>query len=388
MKSSPTKICVVTGSRSEYGLLRFVMQGIQNSDALQLMIVVTGMHLSPEYGNTIREIEEDGFTISRRVEMLLNSDTCVGITKSVGLGLIGFADVLSDLQPDILLLIGDRFESFAAASSALFAGIPIVHIHGGESTEGAVDEALRHNITKMSHLHFVAADKYRNRVIQLGEHPSRVYTVGGLGVDAISKLQLLDRSSLEKSLDFRLFPTNFLITYHPVTLGNNLSSDQIDELLTSLEDFKDTGLLFTMPNADTDNRVIFEKISRFCATNNNAKIIRSLGQIRYLSCVRHFDVVIGNSSSGLLEVPSFKKATINIGDRQKGVYRQKVLSIVNHHLTLLESQSFSLVQKIFRKNWPLSIIPTDLQVPVQGLSKFLNPFPLITTLKNPFMIYN
>ena len=321
------KVCVVTGTRAEYGLLRWVIAGIRDSAVLELQLIVTGMHLSPEFGLTVREIEADGFCIDRKVEMLLSSDTPVGVTKSMGLGLVGFADAFSELQPDLLLVLGDRFEIFAAAAAALIARIPIAHIHGGESTEGLIDESIRHSITKMSHLHFVAAEPYKNRVIQLGEDPCRVFQVGGLGTDNILNIELLDRPSLEAALQFRLLRTNFLITFHPVTLETSTSSEQTDQLLAALHELKDTGLIFTMPNADTDSRAISQKINDFCAANKNAKAFTTLGQLRYLSCLRHFDGVIGNSSSGLLEVPSFRKATINIGDRQKG--RLKAESVID-----------------------------------------------------------
>ena len=321
------KICVVTGTRAEYGLLRWIIQGIRDSAVLDLQLIATGMHLSPEFGLTVNEIEADGFCIDRKVEMLLSSDTPVGITKSMGLGLVGFADAFSELKPDLLLVLGDRFEIFSAAAAALIARIPIAHIHGGEATEGLIDESIRHSITKMAHLHFVAAEQYRYRVIQLGEDPSRVFQVGGLGIDNILNIKLLDRAALESALQFSLLSTNFLITFHPVTLEASTSSGQIDELLDALRQLKGTGLVFTMPNADTDGRVIFEKIKDFCAANENAIAFTTLGQLRYLSCLRHFNGVIGNSSSGLLEVPSFRIATINIGDRQKG--RLKASSVID-----------------------------------------------------------
>jgi len=322
MSTTPRKVCVVTGTRAEYGLLRWVMQGIQDSDVLDLQLIVTGMHLSPEFGLTVQEIEADGFRIDRKVEMLLSSDTPVGITKSMGLAMIGFADALGELQPDLLLVLGDRFETFAAASAALIARIPIAHCHGGELTEGAFDDALRHSITKMAHLHFVAAEEYRQRVIQMGEHPDRVFLVGGLGVDAIQRIKVLSREELEAALDFKLGPRNLLITFHPVTLEHNSSAQQMGELLAALDELADTHLIFTMPNADTDGRVLIQMIQDFCATRSPyAKAFTSLGQLRFFSCIQHCDGVVGNSSSGLLEVPSFKKGTVNIGDRQKGRLR-------------------------------------------------------------------
>ena len=312
------KICAVTGSRAEYGLLRWVMEGIKKSKLLNLQLIVTGMHLLPEFGLTANSIVNDGFNIDKKIEMLLSSDTPVGITKSMGIGLIGFAEALNELKPDLLLVLGDRFEILTAANAALLARIPIAHIHGGESTTGAIDEAIRHSITKMSHIHFVASRTYKNRVIQLGEHPDSVYTVGGLGIDNFIKLNLLDKNSLEKEIEFKLKKINLLITFHPVTLENNTSKYQMRELLCSLTDLQETGLIFTMPNADTDSKVLFEMIQDFVQKNKNAKVFSSLGQLRYLSCIKYVDAVIGNSSSGLIEVPYLKKPTINIGDRQKG----------------------------------------------------------------------
>lgn len=321
------KICVVTGTRAEYGLLRWVIEGIRQSPVLELQLIVTGMHLSPEFGLTVKAIEDDGFRIDRRVEMLLSSDTAVGVTKSMGLGMIGFADALAQLQPDLLLVLGDRYEIFAAAAAAMIARIPIAHLHGGETTEGAFDEAIRHSVTKMSHLHFVAAEEYRRRVIQLGEQPERVFLVGGLGIDNILRLKLLERTKLEKALDFKFQTRNLLITFHPVTLECNSSSEQIEELLAALSELADTGLIFTMPNADTEGRVLFRKIEDFCSRHPHAKSYTSLGQLRYLSCIQQVDGVVGNSSSGLAEVPSFKKGTINIGDRQRG--RLSASSVIN-----------------------------------------------------------
>jgi GDP/UDP-N,N'-diacetylbacillosamine 2-epimerase (hydrolysing) len=322
------KVCVITGTRAEYGLLRWVMQGIKDDPDMELQIVATGMHLSPEFGLTYREIEQDGFKIDRKVEMLLSSDTPVGIGKAMGLGLIGFADALSELKPDLILVLGDRFEIFSAASAALVACIPVAHIHGGEVTEGAFDEALRHSITKMSHLHFVAADAYRRRVIQLGEQPDRVFVVGGLGVDSTKRLKLLERSELEATLGFDLSEKNLLITFHPATLENGTAKEQMKALLAALQELsEDTKLVFTLPNADPDGRVLIKMIQEFVVSRANAYAFTSLGQQRYLSCIAHFDGVIGNSSSGLLEVPSFRKGTINIGGRQRG--RLQADSIIN-----------------------------------------------------------
>jgi GDP/UDP-N,N'-diacetylbacillosamine 2-epimerase (hydrolysing) len=321
------KICVITGTRAEYGLLRWVMQGIKDDAELTLQIVATGMHLSPEFGLTYREIEKDGFQIDRKVEMLTSSDTSVGIAKSMGLGLISFADALNELKPDLILVLGDRFEIFVAVSAALVARMPVAHLHGGETTEGAFDEALRHSITKMAHLHFVAAEQYRKRVIQLGEQPDRVFLVGGLGIDNIRRLKLLDRAELEISLDFKLGQKNLLITFHPVTLESSTATEQMAELLGVLAELTDTHLIFTMPNADNDGRALINMVQQFVTQHPNACAFPSLGQLRYLSCIAHVDGVVGNSSSGLAEVPSFKKGTVNIGDRQRG--RLQASSVVN-----------------------------------------------------------
>ena len=321
------KICIITGSRADYGLLRWVMKGIKDSEKLQLNIIVTGMHLSPEFGLTYTNIEQDGFTISKKIEMLMSSDTPVGISKSTGLGVIGFADALAEIKPDLLLLLGDRYEVLSAAISALFAQIPIAHIHGGETTEGAFDEAIRHSITKMSYLHFVATDVYRQRVIQLGEHPDRVFKVGGLGIDSIIKLPLLGRVELEKAMDFSFGAKSLLITFHPVTLEKATSAHQIKELLSALDEIKDIHLIFTLPNSDTDGRIIIQMIELFCSKHPNAKSFSSLGTLLYLSCIGQVDGVMGNSSSGLTEVPSFQKGTINIGNRQRG--RIKAESVID-----------------------------------------------------------
>ena len=321
------KICVITGTRAEYGLLRWVMQGIKADPDLMLQIIATGMPLSPEFGLTHQAIEQDGFQIDRKVEMLTSSDTPVGIAKSMGLGLIGFADALQEIQPDLIVVLGDRFEIFSAVSAALVARIPVAHLHGGETTEGAFDEALRHSITKMSHLHFVAAEEYRSRVIQLGESSEQVFLVGGLGVDNIKRMQLLDRPALEDSLEFKLGVRNLLITFHPVTLENGTAADQLAELLAALAVLKETHLIFTLPNADTDGRVLINMVEQFVAQRSNACAYQSLGQLRYLSCIAQVDGLVGNSSSGLTEMPSFKKGTINIGDRQCG--RLQTTSIIN-----------------------------------------------------------
>jgi len=327
MMTTRRKVCVITGTRAEYGLLKWVMQGIKDSELLDLQLIVTGMHLSPEFGLTSKEIEADGFHIDRKVEMLLSSDTPVGIAKSTGLAIIGFADALAELQPDLIILLGDRFEILSAVTAGMIARVPIAHCGGGERTEGCIDEAIRHSITKMSQLHFVGTEDSKRRVIQLGEQPERVFIAGGLGVDNIQRLELLNRKELEMELDFKLISHNLLITFHPVTLENNTSEKQMEELLASLGKLDQIGLIFTMPNADTEGRILFRQIKEFCYLRPNAKAYTSLGQLRYLSCIQHVDGVVGNSSSGLAEAPTFKKGTINIGDRQRG--RLKAKSVID-----------------------------------------------------------
>ena len=305
--------------------------------------------------------------------MLTSSDTPVGIAKSMGLGLIGFADALHELQPDLIVVLGDRFEIFAAVSATLVARIPVAHLHGGEATEGVIDEAIRHAITKMSHLHFVAAEAYRQRVIQLGEQPDRVFLVGGLGIDNIKRLQLLDRTALEASLDLKLGTKNLLITFHPVTLETATAEKQMGKLLEALAALKDTLLIFTLPNADTDGRALIKMVEKFVALHTNARAYASLGQLRYLSCIAQVDGVVGNSSSGLTEVPSFKKGTINIGDRQRG--RLQAESVINCEPTR-ESITAALAQ----------LYSVDFQ---RSLRRVINPYgeggaseKVVSTLKN------
>lgn len=326
-RKAKRRICIVTGTRAEYGLLYWLMKEIQQDPELQLQIIATGMHLSPEFGLTWRQIEEDGFDIDENVEMLLSSDTPVGIAKSTGLGLIGLADAFARLKPNIVVLLGDRFETLAAATASHIARIPIAHIAGGEITEGAVDEAFRHAVTKMSQLHFVAAEPYQHRVIQMGEAPERVFLVGAPGLDHLENISFLDRDQLEKDLEFALNSPLFLVTYHPVTLEGDPSA-AFNELLEALGAFPEARIIFTFPNADTEGRILIDMIEKFVSENSHrAKVFTSLGQQRYLSLMRICDVVIGNSSSGLTEAPSFRVPTVNIGNRQKG--RLKATSVID-----------------------------------------------------------
>ena len=323
---SKRKVCVITGTRAEYGLLYWLMKEIQSDKDMQLQLIVTGMHLSSEFGLTYKEIEKN-FKIDKKVEMLLSSDTVLGISKSMGLAQISFSEAYEELAPDILIVLGDRYEIFSAVSSAMISRIPIAHISGGEITEGVIDEAIRHSITKMSHLHFVSTEEYKNRVIQLGEHPNRVFNLGAIGIDNINKLKLFSKNEFVKSINFSLNKKNILVTFHPVTLEKSTSKEQFQELLNSIDELEDTNIIFTKSNSDTDGRVINQMIDAYVSRNNNAVSFISMGQVRYLSALKFVDAVVGNSSSGLTEAPIFGIGTINIGDRQKG--RINLGSVIN-----------------------------------------------------------
>jgi GDP/UDP-N,N'-diacetylbacillosamine 2-epimerase (hydrolysing) len=346
------KICIVTGTRAEYGLLYWTIKKLISDKYFEVQLLVAGMHLSPEFGLTYKKIEDDGIKIDRKIEMLLSSDTSTGVSKSIGVGIIGFADAYNDLKPDLILLLGDRFEIFAAATAAMIAKIPIAHCHGGEATEGLIDEPIRHSITKMSHVHFTSTDEYRNRVIQLGEQPNRVFNVGALGIENINKLKLLDKFEFENSIDFKLLSKVFLITFHPVTLEKSTAKEQFENLLLALQTFKNTSFIFTMPNADNDGRIIINLIHDFVSKNKNtSKAYTSLGQLLYLSAIKHSDLVIGNSSSGLIEVPSFNKPTINIGDRQRGrVCGPSVINCKPIKREIINSIELALTKKFKQKH--------------------------------------
>ncbi len=313
------KICVVTGSRAEYGLLYWILCDLRRSEDVELQLVVTGQHLAPEFGRTVTAIEADGFSIAERVEMLLSSDTARGVTKSLGLGVLGFADVYARLAPDVVLLLGDRFEIFAAAQSAMIANVPIAHIAGGDTTEGAFDEAIRHSITKMAHLHFATNVQSAARLRQMGEDPRHIHVVGSPGIDSIRRLSLLDRAALERTLEVRFLQRNLLITFHPATLEAENANLQFAQLLFALESLpQTTGLFFTMPNADTGSRELAQQLARWAEGRSNAWVFTSLGQLRYLSLMAQMSAVVGNSSSGLYEAPSLRIPTVDIGDRQSG----------------------------------------------------------------------
>lgn len=337
-----TRVCVISSSRADYGLLSGLLKLFDSSHFFDLKLIVCGMHLTSEFGMTSDEIYNDGFDVSWSVEMLLSSDTKSGVAKSIGLGTIGFTDAYTHLKPNLIVLLGDRYEILSAATAALALNIPIAHIHGGEVSHGAIDDTIRHCITKMSHLHFVATEKYRQRVIQLGEDPSRVHNVGGLGIDNAKTLPLIEKYQLEKNLDFKFKDQNLIITYHPTTLSEYDATKEIEILLKSLNSFKEVGIIFTAANADAGGRHINKMIVEFCEKNSNAKFYLSLGHLNYLSCVKCVDGVVGNSSSALIEAPYFKKGSVNIGARQDG--RIKADSIIDSKICVNEiKKSINLI---------------------------------------------
>jgi len=386
--SNPRTICVVTGTRAEYGLLYWLMKEIQATDGLELQIIATGMHLSPEFGLTYQQIESDGFVIDKKIEMLLSSDTEVGITKSMGIGMVGFADALNDLKPDLMVVLGDRYEIFVATSAAMIAKIPVAHLHGGEATEGMIDEAIRHSITKMSQLHFTATETYRSRIIQLGEQPDHVFNVGGTGIDNIVRLQLLDRDEFQKAIDFELGEKNILVTFHPVTLENATAEAQFQSLLDVLAE-EDLHVIFTKANADTNGRVINAMIDLFVSENPDRSVcFTSMGQLRYLSALQFMDGVIGNSSSGLLEVPSFKIGTIDIGDRQRGrIKAESVIDCQPDHSSIRIAIS-QLISEEFREKARSVINPYGAGGTAEKIVAVLKEVSLKGILKKSFYDIN
>lgn len=353
------KICIFTATRAEYGLLKPLMDEIKKDKTLKLQILVSGMHLSSEFGLTYKEIERDGFVIDEKKKILLHSDTAVAINKSIGLGFIKFSESYARLRPDIIVIRGDRFEAFAAAATAMVSGIPIAHIGGGETTLGVIDEAFRHSITKMSQLHFTVTEEYRKRVIQLGENPKRVFNVGAIGLDNIKKLKLLTKEALEKELHFKFNKRNLLVTFHPVTLEKNTSEEQFKNLLDELDSLENTHIIFTKANADTYGRVINRMIDEYVSENSHKAIVfTSMGRLRYLSAMQFVDAVVGNSSSGISEAPNFKIATIDIGDRQKG--RVKAKSVIECKPTRQD------IRKAFKRLYSGEF--------KRGLKNVINPF--------------
>lgn len=379
------KICVVTGSRAEYGLLSGLMRAIQEDADLQLQVIATNMHLSPEFGLTYREIEHDGFKIDKKVQMLLSSDAPNATTKSVGLATIGFADAYEDLQPDLIVVLGDRFEILAAVSAALFFKIPVAHLHGGEITEGAYDDCIRHAITKMSHLHFTSTEAYRQRVIQLGEQPDRVFYVGAIGVENIKRIPLLSKSELEASIQFELGEKSLLVTYHPVTLENNTAAEQCRNLLEALNEYPEYKVIFTLPNSDTDGRIIIQLINEYVASQpERCMAVPSLGLKRYLSALKYVSAVVGNSSSGIIEVPSFGIPTLDIGDRQKGRIAAESVWHCGDTKQAITDGLRIILSPLWKNKAMGNKNPYDKAGTIAAVHKLIKNFPLDKLLKKSF----
>lgn len=385
MKEEKIKYCVVTGSRAEYGLFFPLIKKIVKSPGMQLQLIVTGMHLSHEFGLSYKQIEADGFVIDEKVDILLSADSDAAITKSTGLGLIGFADVFSRLQPDWVILLGDRFETFAAAIAAHLAKIPIIHLHGGETTEGATDEAMRHAITKMANLHFTSTEFYRKRVIQLGESPERVLNVGAIGLESIRTLKLLSKKELEKQLGFKFGKLNFLVTYHPVTLEKQTSEFHIQQLLAALDRFQHATILITMPNADANGRIITQLLKQYAEKDlGRIRLFANLGQLRYLSALQYVQVVIGNSSSGIIEVPQMHIPTINIGSRQQGRVKSKtVIDSKTDTKSIIKAIDQSLSAK-FTSQCKMARNPYSKTGTTESIIKRLQKVGKLTSVKKKF----
>ena len=372
------KICFITGTRAEYGLLSRLMKMVQDDNSTQLQIIATNMHLSPKFGNTYQEIEKDGFTIDKKIPILEEvEDNANATLKSMAKALSGFADAYDELKPDLVVVLGDRYEILAAATAALIERIPIAHLYGGEITEGAYDDAIRHSVTKMSHLHFTSCEEYRHRVIQLGEQPDHVFNVGSIGVENIKKLPLMSKEDIEKEIDFAIDDKTILVTYHPVTLGHRTAKEDIDDFIAALEEMNDLRIIFTMPNSDTGGQAIVEAINTFVTKNPlRAKAFKSLGALRYLSVMQQVTAVVGNSSSGLVEVPSFGIPTLNIGDRQKG--RMSADSVYNcdtDKASILQGLD-TIMSPAFKQKAAATHNPYDKGGTAQAIFEVIRTYPL------------
>lgn len=378
------KVCVITGSRADYGLMRLLIQGIEKSDTLTLQLIATGMHLSSQFGFTVREIEKDGFNIDFKIDSLTGGDTPREIALSISKTLIGCSQAFDILCPDLIVVLGDRFEIFAAATAALVSGIPLSHIHGGESTLGSYDESFRHSITKMSQIHFVATEEYRNRVIQLGENPNFVFKTGAIGNDDIQDVETLTSDDLERELGIQLRKRNLVVTFHPATLDPNPVKNQLRELLKALDGRPDTTIIFTGANADTGGTVINSMIKRFVREHQNAYFFESLGRKLYLSCLANFDGVVGNSSSGIIEAPSFKVGTVNIGNRQQGRIQAKSIVNCNARESEIREAIDEIYSSEFRANLAVCKNPYEGEGVVEKIISVIESISLKEIRLKPF----
>ncbi|HIO35701.1 MAG TPA: UDP-N-acetylglucosamine 2-epimerase (hydrolyzing) [Candidatus Marinimicrobia bacterium] len=379
------RICVFTGSRAEYGLLKPLLEEIRQEPALELKLLLAGTHLSREFGLTYRIVEEDGFTCDEKVEMILSSDTPVAVCKSMGLGMIGFSEALMRIKPDLVVILGDRFESMVAAISAYVCRIPIAHIQGGELTLGAIDDQFRHSITKMSMLHFVCAEEYRRRVIQLGEQPDRVFDFGALNVDAMKKIPVIPRAQLEKEIKFSLSPRSLLVTFHPVTLEDDTAKDQLPQLLEAISSFDNLKVIFTKTNADTEGRVINELIDEYVEANpQNTVAFTSMGQMHYINVLRYADAVAGNSSSGVIETPTFKVPTVNMGEREKGRIIADNVIDCEFDTESIRSALQTALSGQFKDSLKDMKSPYDKGETAKNIARVLKEYPLPRTTKKEF----
>jgi GDP/UDP-N,N'-diacetylbacillosamine 2-epimerase (hydrolysing) len=379
------KICVFTGGRAEYGLLKPLLDEIVISHSLELKLLVSGMHLSSEFGLTYKKIEDDGFVCDEKVEMILSSDTAVSICKSMGLGMIGFSEALERIKPDIFVILGDRFESMVAATAALVCRIPVAHIQGGELTFGAIDDQFRHAITKMSLLHFVTTDEYQKRVIQLGEDPDRVFNFGAINVDAMKKIQPLSKSELEKQINFSLGPRTILVTFHPVTLENGTAGNYFSQLLKAIDEIGGLKVIFTKTNADTDGRIINNLIDLYVERNpKNTVAFTSLGQMRYISALHYISAVVGNSSSGIIETPTFKVPTVNIGDREKGRVLANNVITCKQSIKAIRSAIEKVLSGEFKDSIKDMINPYDKDETAKNIVKTIREYEIPSTTKKEF----
>jgi len=381
------KLAVITGTRADYGILYPLLKEIYRDKDLKLQIIVTGMHLSPEFGLTYKEVEKDGFIINKKVEMLLSSDTPVGVLKSMALGQISLAEVYNELKPDLVVVLGDRFESFAAATAAMISGIPIAHLGGGDTSEGVIDETLRHAITKMSHLHFTITDQHRQKVIQLGEKPNTVFSVGALSIDNIMHTQLFSKESFQREINFKLGKNNVLVAFHPCNLDKTAVGAQFKALLDAVDSLEGTHIIFTKPNADIDGRIIIKMIDEYVAQNQNKAIaFASMGRKLYLSALQFVDVIIGNSSSGLVEAPSFKLAAINIGDRQQGRMRAENIVDCDPAKKSIINALRKVYSRVFQDRLKSIENPYGDGKTAPRIKRILKQYPLKGILKKQFYV--